>query len=323
MKRRTTVAFIAGTCLLGPVAARAQPAGTVPRIGVLITTDPIAQGYPDILRAGLRDLGWVDGKNVLIEVRRVDANPRRQRDVAAELKALPVAMIVAFATALIAAARDGAPGLPIVMVNAGEPVGSGFVKSLARPGGNLTGTTAAGDEVLPKQLELLSTAVPHVKRVSVLMNGTNPANPVFFGAMSARASTLGLTLERIDVTVEGELDAAIARAAGGALLVVNDPMFVDRRARIVDRALRLKVPTSFGRREYVEDGGLMSYVSTNTWHWRTAATFVDKILKGAKPADIPVERPTMFDLLINLKTAKALGLTIPPSLLQRADEVIR
>ena len=209
------------------------------------------------------------------------------------------------------------------MINAGDPVGSKFVASLAHPGGDLTGTSAAGEEVLGKQLELLSAAVPHMKRVSVLMNSANPANGFFFDAMAMRAATLGLRLDRIDVAAESELDAAIARARGGALVVLGDPMFWRSRVRIVELTLRSQVPSMFGGREYVADGGLMSYLSSNEWHWRSAAAFVDRILKGAKPADMPVEQPTKFDLVINLKTAKALGVVIPPSLLQRADERIQ
>ena len=209
------------------------------------------------------------------------------------------------------------------MINAGDPVGAKFVASLARPGGDLTGTSAAGEEVLAKQVELLSAAVPQLKRVSVLMNSANPANGFFFDAMSLRAKTLGLRLDRIDVAVEGELDGAIARAKGGALVVVNDPMFFRHRVHIIELTLRSQVPSGFGGREYVAAGGLMSYLSSNAWHWRSAASFVDKILKGAKPADIPVEQPTKFELVINLKTAKALGITIPQSLLLRADEVIQ
>ena len=172
-------------------------------------------------------------------------------------------------------------------------------------------------------MELLSAAVPKLKKVTVLMNGANPANGFFFDAMSSRARTLGLRLDRIDVAVEGELDGAIARAKGGALVVVNDPMFLARRVHIIELTLRSKVPSVFGQREYVTAGGLMSYISSIAWHWRTAASFVDKILKGAKPADIPIEQPTKFELVINLKTAKTLGITIPQSLLLRADEVIQ
>lgn len=324
--RRTFVAVVAGTWLLEPLAVRAQQTEKVFRIGLLAPrTEPTPGDRIDLgdLRAGLRDLGWVEGRNLKIEIRWAGENPQRQRELAAELKGLPVVLILAFGTTSIRAARDGAPGLPVVMVNAGDPVGAGFVASLARPGGNLTGTSAAGEEVLSKQVELLSAAVPQLKRVSVLMNSANPANGFFFDAMSLRAKTLGLRLDRIDVAAEGELDGAIARAKGGALVVYGDPMFFRHRVRIIELTLRSRVPSVFGGREYVAAGGLMSYLSSNAWHWRSAAGFVDKILKGAKPADIPVEQPTKFELVINLMTAKALGIVIPQSLLQRADEVIQ
>jgi len=325
MDRRTFVTLVAGTCLLEPLAVRAQQTGKVFRVGLLAPYNEPTPGRIDIegLRTGLRDFGWVEGKNLLIEIRWAGANPQRQRELAAELEALRVAMILAYGTTAIGAARDGAPGLPVVMVNAGDPVGSRFVASLARPGGDLTGTSAAGEEVLSKQVELLSAAVPQLKRVSVLMSSANPANSFFFDAMSFRARTLGLRIDRIDVGVEGELEGAISRAKGGALVVVNDPSFFQDRVRIIELTRHSQVPSIFGDREYVAAGGLMSYVSSNAWHWRSAASFVDKILKGAKPADIPVEQPTKFELVINLKTAKALGITIPPSLLQRADELIQ
>lgn len=239
MDRRTFVALVAGTCLLEALAVRAQQASKVFRIGVLLPASGPTSGlgiYLEALRAGLRDLGWVEGKNLVIETRWAGVSPQRQRELAAELKALPVALIVAPGTITIRAARDGAPGLPVVMVNAGDPLGAGFVASLARPGGDLTGTSAAGEEVLPKQLELLSAAVPQIKRVSVLMNSANPANGFFFDAMSLRAKTLGLQVDRVDVAVEGELDAAIPRTKGGALVVVGDPMFARHHVRIIELA---------------------------------------------------------------------------------------
>ena len=324
--RRKFVTIVASTCLLEPLTVRSQPVGKVFTIGLLLPWDeptPRSREGVEALFAGLGDLGWVEGRNIKIETRFAGVYPQRQRQRAAELKALPVTLILALGTAPIRAARDGAPGVPIVMVNAGDPVGAGLVASLSRPGGDLTGTSAAGEEVLAKQVELLSAAVPRLKRVSVLMNSANPANEFFFGAMSERAKTLGTRLDRIDVASESELDAAIARAKGGALVVNGDPMFFRHRVRIIEMTLRSEVPSIYGGREYVVAGGLMSYLSSNQWHWRSAAGFVDKILKGAKPADIPVEQPTKFELAINLKTAKALGITIPQSLLQRADEVIQ
>lgn len=320
--------FIAGSAA-GLLLARgllAQPAGNPVRIGVLMSTPeplPIDAGRMDILRAALRQLGWVDGRNLVIEGRHAGMNPQRHRELAAELRALPVALIIANGTTSIRAARDGAPGLPIVMVNAGDPVGAGFAASLARPGGDLTGTSAAGEEILAKQLELLSVAAPQVKRVGVLMNSANPANDFFFDALTSRAKSLGLQVERIDITSGDELDGAIARAKGGALLVLGDPIFGRYRERIVALALREQLPSVYGSRLFVVAGGLMSYLSADAWHWRSAAGFIDKILRGAKPADLPVQQPAQFELAINLKTANALRLTIPQSLLLRADDVIQ
>jgi len=325
MNRKTFMAqLVVG--ILGAPRLHAQPADRVPRIGMLAsTTGPNPAGtvnYENLL-AALRDLGWVDGKNLIVETRFAGPNPQRQREVAAEFKALPVALIVATGTTAIRSARDGAPGLPVVMINAGDPVGAGFVASLARPGSDLTGTSAAGEEVLAKQIELLSAAVPHVKRIGVLMNSANPANGFFFDAMALRAKKLGLWLERIEVGSPGELEGAIERARGGALVVVGDPMFVAQRGRIIEQTIRLQVPAMFGARFYAVEGGLMSYLSSDIWHWRKAAGFIDKILKGAKPAELAVEQPTEFALVINLRTAKALGITMPQSLLLRADEVIQ
>ncbi len=200
---------------------------------------------------------------------------------------------------------------------------TGLVANLARPGGDLTGTSAAGEEVLGKQVELLLAAVPQLKRISVLMNSANPSNNFFFDAILARAHKLGLQVERIEVGLPDELDAAIARARGGGLVVLADVMLGQSGVRVHELILRHQVPSIFGGRGWAVGGGLMSYMSSIDWHWRKAASFIDKILKGAKPAELPVEQATQFELVINLKTARALGLTIPPSLLQRADEVIQ
>ena len=339
MDRKTFVAGVLAGLLAAP-ALRAQPSGRVFRIGHLIPAErtPAAQvaasaqtrafslrpeqQRDEALLAALRELGWVPGGNLIIENRWAGVDPRRQREAAAELKALPVLLIIALGTGPIRAARDGAPGVPIVMINSGDPVGAGFAASLARPGGDLTGTSAAGEEVLGKQLELLRAAVPELRRVGLLMNSANPARGFFFDAMAIRAKPLGLQLERIEVAEAGELDAAIARAKGGGMVVLNDPMFGQLRERIAESALRSRIPTVFGRRDYVVAGGLMSYVSSDAWHWRRAAGFIDKILKGARPGDLPIEQPTAFDLVINMKTARALGLALPESLLLRADEVV-
>ena len=306
--------------LLSAPRAWGQPALKPARIGVLIY-GPNVQDYEEFL-GGLRELGWVEGRNLIIEKRFVDDSPQRGRELAAALQALPVALILASGTTMIRSARDGAPATPIVMINAGDALGSGFIASLRRPGGNLTGTTAAGEEVLAKQLELLSLAAPQAKTIGVLLNRANPANGFFFNALSARARELGLQLERIEIDHVGELDAALVRAKGTPLLIMGDPMFIRERTRIAELSIAHRVPGIFGAREYVAAGGLMFYNSSYAWHWRTAAGFVDKILKGAKPGDLPVQQPTQFDLAINLKTAKAMGITIPSALLQRANEVV-
>lgn len=318
--RRASLACLVG----GLLAAPRTPAQTTikpARIG-LLANSRFRQNF-DEFSGYLRELGWVEGRNLIIETRFTELSPQRARELAAELQALPVALILASGTTMIGAARDGAPATPIVMINAGDALGSGFVASLARPGGNLTGTTAAGAEVLTKQLELLSSAVPRATKIGVLLNRANPANGFFFDALSARAKAMGLRLERIEVEQASELDTAVARAKGGAVLVLGDPMFFQERTRIAELSIASRVPGMFGAREYVDAGGLMYYNSTAAWHWRAAAGFVDKILKGAKPADLPVQQPTQFELAINLKAAKAMGVTIPKPLLQRADEVIQ
>jgi putative ABC transport system substrate-binding protein len=306
--------------LLAAPRAWGQPAAMPARIGVLVYR-PTFRDYDEFLGV-LRELGWVEGRNLIIEKRFVDDSPQRGRELAAELQALPVALILASGTTMIRSARDGAPATPIVMINAGDALGSGFIASLRRPGGNLTGTTAAGEEVLAKQLELLSLAAPQAKTIGVLLNRANPANGFFVNALSARARELRLQLERIEIDHDGELDAAVARAKGAPLLVLGDPMFLRERTRIAELSIAHRVPGIFGARDYVAAGGLMSYNSSYAWHWRTAAGFVDKILKGAKPGDLPVQQPTQFELAINLKTARAMGITIPPALLQRANEVV-
>ncbi|MEO6625133.1 MAG: ABC transporter substrate-binding protein [Burkholderiaceae bacterium] len=326
MRRAVFLAALAAG-LLAASGLLAQTAEKVFKIGYLAPSSELSaidRTNLDTMRASLRHLGWVEGRNLQIETRHAGSDPQRQRALAAELKALGVALILAPGTTTIRAAHEGAPGLPVVMVNAGDPVGSRFVASLSRPGGDLTGTSAAGEEVLGKQVELLRAAVPHLKRIVVLMNSANPANDFFFRAMAVRAAAIGVPLDRVNVAAAGELDAAIERARGGGLVVLGDPMFVTNRVRIVELVRRFQVPAIYGNgRVYVDAGGLMTYLSPESWHYHSAAGFVDRILKGAKPADLPVEQPTQFELIINLKTAKALGITIPQSVLLRADEVIQ
>jgi putative ABC transport system substrate-binding protein len=323
MKRRRVVAgALAALASVGTAAgvrgATAQPNG-VARIGLVMGDD--ATPLVDELTAALRDLGWVEGGNLILERRGV-ADPLRQREAAAELQRLQVVLILANGTTGIRATRDGAPTTPIVMINAGDPVGAGFVASLARPGGLLTGTSAAGAEVLAKQLELLHAVARERRTVGVLMNRVNPANGFFYAALDATAKRLGLILRRVEVASAGDLEPALRRATVDALLVLGDPMFIRERQRLVELVAALRLPAMFGARLYVAAGGLISYNSAYAWHWRRAAVYVDKILKGAPPAQLPVEQPTQFELVINLKTARAIGIDVPQSLLLRADEVI-
>lgn len=324
MDRKSFLALL-GWGLLAAPKLRAQQLGPVSRIGVLLPgsgPSPEELAFREKQRPLYRALGWVDGQNMIVERRWAGTDPGRWREVAAELKALRVALIVTTGTVAIGAARDGAPGVPIVMVNAADPVDSGFAQSLARPGGDLTGTSAAGEELVAKQLEFLSVAAPLAKKVTVLMNPASAASGFFFAALSAAAKQLGLQLERIDLSKAEEIDAAVSRAKGGALFVMNNLPLWRHYPRIAELALRAGIPATLADPAFVRAGGLLSYVSPGAWHWDKAASYIDKILRGAKPADLPIEQPTHFELAINMKTARALGLKIPQSLLLRATEVI-
>ena len=280
------------------------------------------------MRQGLRDLGYVEGRNVVIEIRDAEGEAERLPALAAELVALKVDVIVAPNTPQALAAKQATRTLPIVFSFVADPVASGLVTSLARPGGNVTGLSSLTPELVGKRLELLTQAVPGVSRVAVLwqpgFQGERTEKDMLKGAdVAARA--LGVRLQFVEAQGPADFDRAFSdmtRARAGALTVLGSTMFISERRRLVDLAAKNRLPAVYARREYVDAGGLMSYGSNIADLFRRAATYVDKILKGAKPADLPVEQPTKFELVINLKTAKALGLTIPPSLLGRADQVI-
>jgi ABC-type uncharacterized transport system substrate-binding protein len=321
MERR---AFLAGAAALlaAPLAAEAQEARGVPRVGVVMPgarQDPT--GVESFMR-GLHALGWVEGKTVLIETRYADGRADRIPGLSMELASLKVNVIVTVGTTAIQGVRDATTDIPIVMAGGGDPVGTGLVTTLAQPGGRITGVSLAGKEVLGKAVELLKTAVSRTTRIGVLMNAANPANGFLFKEMVEVGNVIGVQLHRIDVQGGADMDAAVARAQGGALLVLADPLFFGHRVRIADLAIRLRLPSVFIGRPYAEAGGLLAYGFLVDEVWARAAGLVNRILKGAKPGDLPVEQPTKFELVINLKTAKALGLTIPPSLLLRADQVI-
>jgi putative ABC transport system substrate-binding protein len=327
MDRRAFIGTLAGGFLAMPLAAEAQQAGTVPRIGYLAgDSATVHSQYAQAFSNGLRDLGYVEGKNLVIEHRWAEGKFERLPELAAELIRLPVDLIVAVGDPVIFAAKQATSTIPIVMVAVGDPVGRGFVASLARPGGNLTGISNLAVALTGKWLEMLEDTVPKLSEVSVLRNAANPTHPLFVAEAERVAPNLGLKLQIVEVLGSADLDgafAAMVRKRSGALLVLPDPVLsVLLGGRIAALATKNRLPALFAFKAQAEAGGLLSYGPSLLVNFRRAATYVDKILKGAKPGDLPVEQPTKFELVINLKTAKALGLTIPPSLLQRADQVI-
>jgi putative ABC transport system substrate-binding protein len=326
--RRSFIGTVAGALLTAPLAAEAQQAAKIARIGYLVTNLAANPHWLEAFLQGLRDLGYVEGRNLVIEYRSAEGKLERLPALAAELVALKVDVIVAGSTPHALAAKQATKTIPIVFTVAADPVQSGLVTSLARPGGNVTGLSNFAPELVGKCLELLKQAVPGVSRVAVLWQ------PGAFGERTEKdllkradvaARVLGVRLQFVEARGPTDLDRAFSdmtRARADALTVLTGAMFVNERRRLVDLAAKNRLPAVYPLREFVDAGGLMSYGANLADLVRRAATYVDKILKGAKPADLPVEQPTKFELVINLKAAKALGLTIPPSVLQRADEVI-
>ena len=327
MPRRAFLSIIGGGLLAAPLAAEAQPAGKEPRIGFLSVTSPSDRPpLLDAFRQGLRELGWVEGQNIVIDYRYAEDRDDRLPGLAAELVRLKVDLIVSWGTQGVTAAKNATETIPIVMIAVRDPVGTGLIASLVRPGGNVTGVSGyAGLEIVAKQLVLLKETVPKIRRVAILSNPANAYHQLAIRELTVAARSLGVQLQLLEARGPNEFDgafAAMAKERVGALLVLSDAVLNSHRTRLADLAARSRLPAAYGVRESVEAGGLMSYGPSFLDLFRRAATYVDKILKGAKPADLPVEQPTKFELVINLKTAKALGLTIPPSLLQRADQVI-
>ncbi len=307
-----------------PLTLDAQQAGKVYRIGYLANT-PAPPPLWDAFSRGLRELGWVEGRNIIIERRNAEERYERLSDLAAELVRLRVDIIVASGSPAPLVAKRATNTIPIVITNAADPVNSGLVTSLGRPGGNVTGLSLLSPTVVGKQLELLKEVLPKVNRAAVLTNPGHPARALMLTEAEAAMRPLGLQLQILDAGRPGEFEpafAAMTRERAGALLILADPMFFGQRKRLADLATRNRLPAVSGVSEFAEAGILMAYGASLPDLFRRAAIFVDKILKGAKPADLPVEQPTKFELVINLKTAKALGVTIPPSLLLRADQVI-
>jgi ABC-type uncharacterized transport system substrate-binding protein len=328
MKRREFITLLGGAAAAWPLAARAQQSGKIPRVGYL-SPGSASGGFvtrDEAFRQGLRELGYVDGRNIVIEYRFAEGRFERLPDLAAELVQREVDVIVAVVTQASLAAKHATSTIPIVMAAVSDPLGTGLVASLARPGGNITGTASMTSEVVGKSLELLKEVVPTVSRVALLWN---PDNAIFQAQMlrEAQLAAARLRVELRPVAARGadHLDgafAAMARARVGALLVLADPILALHQKEIAELAERSRLPAMYGIKDFAAAGGLMTYAANMSDQFRRAAAHVDKILKGTKPADIPVEQPTSFELVINLKTAKMLGVTVPPPLLARADEVI-
>ena len=319
MNRRDAVLALAALGAV-PLSTRAQQAGKTFRIGVL------GVGNAELLRQPLRELGYVEGLNLAIEWRDPEGKAERFVDLAAELVRLKVDVIVAANPAATFAAKKSTASIPIVMVNTPDPVQLGLVVSLGRPGGNVTGTTSLSADLSVKQLELLKETVPRAVRIAILWNPSNPWHPLALKGVEAAARSLAVQLQILEVRGPEALDnafAAMAKERAGAVLVLADTMTFFHRTRLADLAAKRRLPAMYGVRGHIDAGGLMSYWAHQGDLYRRVASYVDRILKGAKPADLPVEQPTRFELVINLKAAKALGLTIPPSLLGRADEVIQ
>ena len=329
MDRRRFIGTIASSLLAAPLAASAQQSAKVPRIGFLAGNLAAGPHMTDGFRQGLRDLGYLEGRNFVLEFRDAEGKLERLPALAAELVALKVDVIMVGGTLAALAAKQATKTIPIVFASAIDPVADGLVTSLARPGGNVTGLSALAPELVGKRMELLKQAVPGVSLIAFLQQpgglGERTVNDIRREAEVA-ARALGVRLQFFEARGPDDFDSAFSdmtKARAGAMALFGGAMFLIERRRLVDLAARYRLPAVYGLREYVDAGGLMSYGPSNVDLFRRAAIYVDKILKGARPGDLPVEQPTKFELVINLKTAKALGITIPQLVLGRADEVIQ
>ena len=316
----------AGSLLAFPLATVAQQPGKVPRIGYLSSLSPsVTALWDQAFRQGLRDLGWVEGKNISIDYRYAEGRTDRLPDLAADLVRQKVDVIVTSVTPDALAAQKATKVIPIVMATTGDPVAIGLVDNLARPGGNITGLSQIGGELNGKRLELLKEIVPQLSRVAVLWNPQNAGATISWKSIQLAARQLGVGLHSLEARSPNDFAKAFedaARARAGGLIIIADPLFGGNLKRIADLAATNRLPSIFQTREFVDAGGLMAYGPDRSALFRRAAAYVDKILKGAKPSELPVEQPTKFELVINLKTAKAIGLAIPRSVLLRVDEII-
>jgi putative ABC transport system substrate-binding protein len=325
MKRREFITLLGSVAAAWPVAAPAQQPTKVALIGHLDLGPASARASRvEALRAGLRDLGWVEGKNIVIEFRWADT-VQQLAELAAELVRMNVDVIFAPSSTMVEAAQQATKTIPIVFSNHADPIGSGHVASLPQPGGNITGLSGLASELNAKALEMVKEVMPQTKRIAVLWNPTTPSRMPGLQSVKAAGEKLGVTLHMVSAATVEEFDTALASVAReriSSLFVVPSPLTLMQRERLTELALKHRLPTMFGAKENVEAGGLMSYGADRNDLVRRAAVYIDKILKGAKPFDLPVEQASKYQLVINLKTAKALGLEIPPTLLARADEVI-
>ena len=325
MKRREFITLVGGAAVAWPLAARAQQAASLPTVGFLGAGSPTtADVWLSAFMSRLRELGWIEGRNIKIDVRWAEGRNDRSAEIAAELVRLKVDVIVTYSSEHTQIAKQATSTIPIVFALAADPVGSGLVANLARPGGNITGLSAQNVDLTGKRFELLREIVPGLRRLAVLFNGNNPTAMIEIDIVRTAASPLGIEVSPSAILGAEDIAPAIARIAKqvDALFVVGEPLTFTHRTRINTLALAARLPTTYATRGYVEVGGLMSYGPNFPALFRRAADYVHKILLGAKPGDLPVEQPTRYDLVVNLTTAKALGLTIPESFLLRADEVI-
>jgi putative tryptophan/tyrosine transport system substrate-binding protein len=330
MGKKAIIVLLASLALASFHPAEAQQTNRVPRIGWLVTGVPSSSSSSlslEAFRQGLRDLGYIEGKNIQIESRYAEGKLDRLPSLVAELVQSKVDVLISGTLVAIRAAKQATNTIPIVMVLSVDPVATGLVDSLARPGGNITGLTNLARDLSGKRLELFKEVVPGISHVGMLRDADDPSAAIGFKEYEAVARALKVQLQSLEVhgpnpDLEGAFQAA-AKGRANALITIRGSLFNRYPKRIADLAIKNRLPLMFERNEYVEAGGLMSYATNDVDQWRRAATYVDKILKGAKPSELPVEQPTKFELVFNLKTAKQIGLTIPPNVLARADKVIK
>jgi putative ABC transport system substrate-binding protein len=326
VRRRHFIALLS-TAAVWPLSARAQIVNKIARVGWLAPSGSRVGIYLAVFLEELRKLGYVEGQTITLEGRWAEGRQELLPQLAAELVRLELDVLVAISSAGVQAAMNATRTIPIVMATAGDPVGLGYVTSLARPGGNVTGPSVMNTDTIAKRLQLLKELVPGLARVAVLKNSVNPLHAMYWQAIEPAAQQLALELQALEIRAPEDFEAAFAAAKRGnaqALLAFDDHLTGDPayRPQIVALTAASRLPAIHGFREFPDDGGLMSYGANMISHFRHAAKYVDKILKGAKPADLAIEQPTKLELVINMRTAKALGLTIPPALLARADEII-